>query len=182
MTVTILALGIGTATALLPRPGRAQRADVWTLKIALIEKIASFLAWPEEAELDDPDRAFIWTFYGETPLMVRAGELYRERRFQRHPVIVRSARQADEIGRTHVLFVAPSARAQLPLIVARLRNAPVLTVADSPGMAQRGVAVNLYQDEDRIRFEINRSSLRRARIHASFRLLALARLVEEAAP
>lgn len=179
---SILVLGALAAIGLFPARSGAQRADVWTLKVAFVERIASFLTWPEDADLERPERPFIWTFLGKTPLVSRAEAIYAHRRIQSHSVVIRTAQHASEIGPTHVLFVAATCKEDIGRIVARLGGAPVLTVADAPGMAQRGVAVNLYQENDKIRFEINRRSLRRARIRASFRLLTLARIIPEPEP
>jgi YfiR/HmsC-like len=179
---SILALGALAAIGLFPARSGAQRADVWTLKVAFVERIASFLTWPKDADLERPEHPFIWTFLGKTPLLSRAQTVYAHRRIQNHPVVIRTAEHASEIGPTHVLFIASTCKEDIGRIVARLGVAPVLTVADTPGMARRGVAVNLYEANDKIRFEINRSSLRRARIRASFRLLTLARIIPEPEP
>lgn len=177
-----LVFGALAAVGLFPARSGAQRADVWTLKVAFVERIASFLTWPEDANLERPEHPFIWTFLGKTPLLSRAQEVYAHRRIQSHSVIIRTAQHASEVGPTHVLFIAATCKEDIGRIVARLGRAPVLTIADAPGMARRGVAVNLYEQDDKLRFEINRRSLRRARIRASFRLLTLARIIPEPEP
>jgi hypothetical protein len=76
-----------------------------------------------------------------------------------------------------VLFLAGSLEEELERILSELKKAPVLTVADSEGFADRGVAVNLYTVDDRVRFEISRRALQRHQLAASYHLLSLARLV-----
>ncbi|MBI5547888.1 MAG: YfiR family protein [Deltaproteobacteria bacterium] len=53
----------------------------------------------------------------------------------------------------------------------------VLTLADTPGYGERGVMVNLYLEEERVRFEINLFAARQAHLQLSSKLLSLARLV-----
>ncbi len=178
----LVLVAITAAVGAFPTRSMAQEADVWTLKLALVEKIATFLEWPDEADLSEPEQPFLLTFYGDTPLEARARQVYSERRFRNHQVVIRSAHHPWEIQPTHVLFVAGSSARALPSILQALDHAPVLVVGDSPGMASRGAEVNLYQEQDRIRFEINRAALARAHIRASFRLLGLARLVDESEP
>ena len=180
--VALLTAGVSAAVGLLPATGKAQRADVWTLKLAFVEKIASFLEWPQDADLTQAESPLFLTFYGDTPMEERARDVYAHRRFGSHAVVVRSVHHPWEIRSSHVLYISASSVAELASILRWVGDMPVLTVADSPGMARRGVAVNLYEEEDRIRFEINRRALHRARIRASFRLLALARIVDEGEP
>ncbi len=58
-----------------------------------------------------------------------------------------------------------------------LRGLPVLTVGDSPGAAQLGVALNMVETSGRMDFEVNLYSARAGRIKISSKLLQLAREV-----
>ena len=58
----------------------------------------------------------------------------------------------------------------------------VLTVADSAGFGERGVAVNFFLENDRVRFEINLATLRRDHLEISAKLLRLARLLKSDPP
>ena len=61
--------------------------------------------------------------------------------------------------------------------MAHLKTTPVLTVGDSEGYADRGVAVNLYMIDEQVHIEISRRALQRHKLEASYHLLTLARLV-----
>ena len=78
-----------------------------------------------------------------------------------------------------VLFIAPSERADLGRILAKMEGSPVLTVGDTDGYAEQGVMVNFYPEGGRVRFEINRAAAARAGLAISSQLLRLARLVDE---
>jgi hypothetical protein len=58
-----------------------------------------------------------------------------------------------------------------------LRGLPVLTVGDSLGAAQLGVALNMVETSGRMDFEVNLYSARAGRIKISSKLLQLAREV-----
>ena len=58
-----------------------------------------------------------------------------------------------------------------------MEDQPVLLVADVPGFASDGGMIGFVFEEGRIRFEINREALDRAKLKASAKLLKLARLV-----
>jgi hypothetical protein len=53
-------------------------------------------------------------------------------------------------------------------------------MADTPNAAARGVAINLYPDDRRMRLEINPRALKRAGLTASYQLMNLARIVSSA--
>jgi hypothetical protein len=84
-------------------------------------------------------------------------------------------------GACDVLVIEASETGSLPRLLDTLVRQPVLTVGDTEGYGQRGVMVNFYLDQSRVRFEINLAAARRAGLRISSQLLKLARIVEPAA-
>jgi len=59
---------------------------------------------------------------------------------------------------------------------------PILTVGDTTGFAEKGVLINLYQEERLMQFEVNLPAVKRSKLTFSSKLLRLARLVGSPAP
>jgi hypothetical protein len=76
-----------------------------------------------------------------------------------------------------VLFISASESGNLSQILEGIRGAPVLTVGDTEGYAARGLVVNFYLQDDKVRFEINVEASRVAGLTISSQLLKLARIV-----
>jgi hypothetical protein len=158
---------------------KADKFDVLVLKTAIIGKIAEFVRWP--AAMEEQHRPFEFVILGQTPLEPHCERYYEDQQvpIKGHRVFLRSTKSLADIGRPHLLFVAPTFSDHLPEVLAALGNAPVLTVGDTEGFAGRGMAVNLYLAGDRIRFEISRKAFHRHGLEASYRLLGLATLIED---
>ena len=62
-----------------------------------------------------------------------------------------------------------------------LRDQPVLTVSEAPDFLALGGIINLYREDDKLRFEIAPGTARQSRLELSSRLLKLARIVREPA-
>ena len=144
----------------------------------MIGKIAEFIRWPAALGLEDPTRPIEFVILGSSALEPRLVDYYSQVRIAGHRVFLRRAHDLNDVGRPQILFLAPSVEDDIERIVARLAGAPVLTVADSEGFAQRGVAINMVLKGDQIGFEISRPALARAHLEASYHLLTLARLIE----
>jgi hypothetical protein len=164
------------------RPARAKaRFDALELKTAIIGRVAEFVRWPAECGLDDTERPFEFVVLGDTPLWQHLFSYYWDRgvAIAGHRVFIRRARDLDAIGRPHLLFVGPSFGERLEEVVRVLGRAPVLTVGDTDGYAQRGIAINLYVSGELIRFEASRRAFERHRLSPSYRLMALARPIDD---
>jgi hypothetical protein len=67
----------------------------------------------------------------------------------------------------------------VPRILASIRGLSILTVGEAKGFAEHGGMINLTQEENRLRFEINLDAAQQSRLKISSKLLALAKIVQE---
>lgn len=80
----------------------------------------------------------------------------------------------------HLLFVGLSEKGNFKRIIARLKDSPVLTVADTENFIASGGMINLVQTGGKIRWMINRAAADRAGLRFSAQLLTIAvKVVEE---
>jgi hypothetical protein len=76
-----------------------------------------------------------------------------------------------------VLFISASDSGNLTQILDSIKGLPVLTVGDTEGYGGRGVVINFYLQDNKVRFEINVEASRLAGLTISSQLLKLARIV-----
>lgn len=92
-------------------------------------------------------------------------------------VIVREIEDTGSIAGCHVLYM------EQPAHVAQLDTAaPLLTVSDVSGFADAGGTIELYTQQNRLRFIINLENARRAGLRISSNLLQLAAAVQDGEP
>ncbi len=78
------------------------------------------------------------------------------------------------------ILVIPDGQAeQLPAALEKSRGGHVLIVGETPGLAERGAAINLFLEQNRVRFEVNIDAANRAGLAISSQLLRLARIVHD---
>jgi hypothetical protein len=74
----------------------------------------------------------------------------------------------------NVLFIGEREQRRLVPIIKSLGAAPVLTISDIPGFAERGGGIGLLNRNDRMLFEVNLASTRQAGLKLSSQMLNLA--------
>jgi hypothetical protein len=162
--------------AWLPQVARGQ-LSVGHVKGLFIERFTRFIEWPAGAlPAAGPFQVCIQGT-GET-----ADDLARvasSRKFKDRPCSVRRLSPGTAPAGCHILFLAASESSRLGTILALVADRPTLTVSDSPGFAERGVHINLYQEDRFMRFEINTRRVRRSPLVFSSQLLRLGRRVGE---
>lgn len=77
-----------------------------------------------------------------------------------------------------VVFIEASESRGLPHLLDRLKDAPILTVGNTEGYAERGVMVNFYLEQSKVRFEVNANAAKRSGLRLGSQLMGLARIVQ----
>ena len=175
--VVPLALGV----VLTSGPGLADDDRVNALKVAYLLNFTRFIQWPESALGD----SFVIAVIGNPELAAGLRALERsDKQVQGRPIRIRVLDDAVVIGDCQMLFIGAAAVADLPRIRARTEDRPVLLVGDSPGPAERGVAINLFLKPDilgageRLRFQISQRALKGRGLKVSAQLYDVAEVVE----
>jgi len=157
-------------------PAAEPIVDEYQVKAAFLFNFAKFVEWPTEA-FSDPNAPLVITVFGEDPfngsLEAVKGKLVNNRK-----LTIRRVKDIQDIGKSNVLFVSPSAKKDLARILETLQGQSVLTVGEDGVFTQCGGIINFVKEDNRVRFEVNVSAAERAGLKISSRLLALARIVK----
>jgi hypothetical protein len=148
----------------------------YEVKAAFLYNFMRFVEWPPHGapRLGSP---FVVGVLGDDPFGPVLDQAMFGAAVSGHRVVVRRWASLEEVSRAQILFVGGSEDHDLPRIVSAMRRAGTLTVADTPGFADRGIAINFKVEEQKVRFEINRHSAEEAGLRLSSQLLKLARIV-----
>lgn len=147
----------------------------YEVKAAFIHNIAKFVEWPAARPAPGILKLCI---VGRNPfgnaLDALQGKQAGSLTWEIAPAIPKAS--LKECG---VLFIAASESRDLGRILGDIEGSAVLTVGDTGGYAEQGVMVNFYQEENKVRFEINKDAAGRAGLKVSSQLLKLARIVQD---
>jgi hypothetical protein len=172
----VLALGVaifaGTrlASAATSSP---QRAD--QLKAGYLFNFAKFVEWPATAMTDSP---LTMCFVGAAGVREALAKDLTDKRIGARPLAVRALDDVTDMGGCSVLYVEAAAGEAFRQSRERVRDAgAVLTVSDAQGFARAGGMIELFTEVNRLRFNVNVDSARRAGLRISSSLLELASAV-----
>lgn len=184
-------------------PGRLTRAS---LLVALAAAIGGGLAHPTAAALAAPTErevkaAFIYNFAkfidwpasrrapGAVTLCILGADLFGASMdsLSGKPVgaaamrVRRLAAPEDSAG-CDMLFLPNEQADRLAAALNGAKGSHLITVGETPGLAERGATINFYLEQDRVRFEVNVDAAARTGVPISSQLLRLARIVHDRTP
>jgi hypothetical protein len=169
----LVALSCGLVPCLAGTQGVAPEYEV---KAAFLFNFTKFVEWPPSAFTDEHSLLKICVLgenpFGKTLRSLTDDEVGGRRLSLVHP------ESLNNLESCHVLYVSRSERERLGPVLAALRNAPVLTVGDTPGFIDQGGMINFILEGSKVRFDVNQEAAERAGLKISSRLLALAKHVK----
>ncbi len=144
----------------------------YQVKAAFIYNFAKFVEWPAESH----DNVLTLCVLGDgsfrDALNTIKGKVIRGKRLH-----VKRVKSIQDLKDCNILFVASSERDNLSNMIDALNGSSILTVGDTEGFAEQGVIINLYIENNKVRFKVNIEAARRADLKLSSRLLKLAKIV-----
>jgi hypothetical protein len=132
----------------------------YIIKAAWLQKFARYVEWPKESGMADTSKPFIIGVIGENPFGGILESSYANRKIKRKKVVLKFFSSLEQIEECHILFISSSVKKDLPEILLKMKQKPVLTVGSQKGFAQNGVHINFYQSGHKLHFEINPIAIR----------------------
>ncbi|MGI9433364.1 MAG: YfiR family protein [Geminicoccaceae bacterium] len=178
MTVRLLCIVLCCLLSLalnLPGYGQIKLApnDEYKAKAKFLFNFGKFTSWPDDV-LANNDR-FKLCLLGGDPFGLFL-DLLAVRGIRRHDVEIHRLRAVEKAAGCHLLFLAEAAIPDEGRIPSELLRRGMFVIADTPGLAARGVVANLVMEKGQVRFEINLDAARRADLILDTQLLRLGRL------
>jgi hypothetical protein len=168
------ALAVVVAAAV-PPAATAQTASASSLRAAFLFNFAKFTDWPADAL--GPAAPLVICVLGDPAAAAVLEDSTRTQTVGGHRIVVWKGLGEGPIQSCHVLYFATAAERQMRALLDSVRGAPVLTVGESPLFAENGGAVQLFRENDRMRFAVNTDAVAEQKLHLSSQLLSLAKVV-----
>jgi len=149
----------------------------YSVKAVFIERFTQFIDWPKEVLSETAPPFFIIGVIGENPFGNELEDLYRSKLIKNKNVKILYINNSSEIDLCHVLFISSSKKNDLLSILNQTSLKPILTIGDTPGFDEKGVLINFFVENSKIRFAINNTAFQNAGLTVSYHLLKYAKVI-----
>ncbi|MBN1462615.1 MAG: YfiR family protein [Paludibacteraceae bacterium] len=153
----------------------AQNPDV--MKAVALQKLSLFITWPEQTFSNNTANEFTIAVLNNEPFGKTIEKIYKNQHIKNKKVIVRQVKNSEELTDCHLLYISNSSEKELKKILSSLKNKPVLIVSNKNGFGLAGSHINLYDSNNKLRFEINQMALKEAGFTIEYQLLHVSKII-----
>jgi hypothetical protein len=140
-------------------------------KSAYVFNIIKFVEWPDRA-IKSGDKLRLCVIGNDEQLASLS--TLNGRKAGAHELLVMRADRSKVRNTCHVLYIGKREQRRLIPVFKSLGAAPILTISDIPGFAERGGGIGLFHRKNKILFDVNIASTRKAGLRLSGQMLNLA--------
>ena len=163
----------------------------YKIKAAFLYNFIKFVDWPKEKMADSNEPITIGVI-GTDPFGHAFGPI-KDKKVKGRKVVIRrfkgfkeqgssDKKDKSELKRTieslrkcHLLFICSSEKEKLREIINLVKDDSVLTVGDMEGFLESGGIINFLMVDKKVRFEINNTAAKQAKLKIRSKLLRLAK-------
>jgi len=156
--------------------GATESEKAYRVKVAYLFNFASLVTWPEES-FNHSESPFVICHFGGSQTRALFDAAYSGRMVESHPIEVRHPSRVGDVLGCHIFMITAERSEQAAGFIAAAAGKSVLTVGETEGFALSDGMIGFFNDDSKLRFEINRGLAESAKLRISSRLLQLARLV-----
>lgn len=153
------------------------QTNEYMVKAVALEKLSMFITWPPVTIKSDISNEFVITVLGQNPFGDLLEEVYKDKKIKEKKVVVNNIGSIAELKKCDILFISKMKLNDLKKVLSYVDKSPVLTISDTDGFAEAGCFINLYEFENKLRFEINQKSMQSMGFKIDYRLLRVSKVL-----
>lgn len=154
-------------------PPEAEKPD-YEIKAALIARIIDYCNWPPTSTAANPDIPFTIGAFEKNELVSFLMKRLETRKIRGKKAEIVFISEDEEIKKCHLLYIPKTTKKRLQEILTAVGSEPILTIADSKDYGEKGVMVNMFKKDRKIRFNVNLAAARKNNVTLSARFLKFA--------
>jgi len=148
-------------------------ADEYDLKASYIFNFLKFVSFPSSEQNVSVEICLA----DDNPFGKKIFELSKES-INGKKLIISSKKIDDSLKSCNVLFISKNQDKNISKILEITDKYPVFIISENAGLSEKGVILNFYVENERLRFEINIEAVKKAGLTVDPRLLNLAKIIK----
>jgi hypothetical protein len=146
------------------------------VKAAYIERITRFVEWPVRENLPAAEQ-FVIGVYDEDEFYFTLTQVFKDKQIKELKVKIISLESPEQLSDCNLCYISGRAKSLLNKFVDKANTSGTLLFSETTGFCKAGVHVNFYIEDEKLKFEINESTMGSAGFKVSYLLKQNIRII-----
>jgi len=149
--------------------------QISTFKALFLYNFTQNIEWPGPAAGNGD---FVITVLGDNEMASELEKLAKVKKVGARSLLIRKVDNVDEVGDTHIVFLATSKSSLIPMLESYQKGKNTLIVADKSGLCSQGAGIAFTTIEGKLRYEICPERIEEHGLKVSQKLVTLGKKVQ----
>lgn len=147
------------------------------IKAAYIERISRFIEWPVKNNTISGG-SFIIGIYGENDFYNTLTEVFKEKPIKDQKAKIVLIKSPEQVNTCSLCYISGKAKPIITNFVDAANSSGVLLMSGTTDFCKKGVHINFYLENEKLKFEINEKSIVSAGFKVSYLLMQNTRIIQ----
>src|SRR5258707_1452098 len=155
--ILIIALSVSLSWAPVALAQDSSDSSEYLIKAGFIYNFAKFVEWPSAA-FAQPDSPIVIGILGTDPFGTIIDQIVQDKKIGARGFVVKRLKwgaDAKDLKECKILFVGASERAHIDELVQTVKGLPILTVGETPGVAEPAGVIRFLLEVYSLRIEVD---------------------------
>lgn len=148
----------------------------YQIKAAFLFNFANFTTWPDST-FYGATAPFVIAILGDDPFNGALDPVQGKVTTSGRTIRIERVQTLADLTRYHMLFICESERNSLSEIIAAQHGRAVLTLSDDKGACDHGAMIGFFNENNKIRFNVNLRAVEASLLRVDPRVLKLGRII-----
>jgi len=146
------------------------------IKAAYVERITRFVEWPEKISVRDTG-VFVIGVFGDNSFFKILKASLKSKTIKDRIVNIVELSDLNKTELCDLCYLSGIDEADIVKLLTEANRKGVLVMAEQNGLGEKGIHINFYLEDNKLKFEINRSSIDSGKFKVSSMLLKSSRII-----
>lgn len=146
------------------------------IKAAYIERITRFVEWPQRDQSHDTT-VFVIGVFGDRDFLKILKESLKNKTIKGKIVEILELKNLTHIELCDICYITGIDDVDITQLVTSAIKSGVLIMAEKKGYGEKGIHLNFYIEENKLKFEINKSSVDTGKFRISSMLMKSSKII-----
>ncbi len=146
------------------------------IKAAYIERITRFIEWPQ-TQTEKDTSVFVIGVYEDNEFYNTLVKVFKNKTIKGHRAEIIQIANIGQIEFSNLCYIDEKLRANIEKIVTVANNNGVLMMSQVKDFGEKGIHINFYVEDDKLKFEINKQSISSGKFKVSSLLMKSSKII-----
>jgi hypothetical protein len=152
----------------------AQDETDYAVHANIIYHFTKYIDWPEDKKSGN----FIIGVMGNSHIYEELKKNIADKMVDHQKIVIKTFSSSASSFNCHILYIGDDESGNIKKIAAKTAGTPTLLVSESEGLARKGSCINFVIVSDRLKLEINITSIEQRNLDVASELLLLGKIVK----